>query len=377
MKIQTKESHEDWGWAKKKQNKCKKRRNNTLRSVGAHFHIVRLHHTKLNSWTFSECFLMLIPSWIWRVNSTDQALIPYLKVWKFEKGVNPDRWHAGTGCACTVWRTRAERFDWLYWLRRSFDKNHPFGKRGSCVVSKRPCQVVCIFTNDCRPLARLEGCNPLLACVGDSQVQGEGLEPCHMVLSPEVLWFSKRNPYQIAIYMCFIYWYWCEIVLPKPCFSYKSLWYLGRKILNTLPKTKSIPWKGRLLNRTYLLQWQLFAGHFRCFFFQVCYYSPRDTIGGQNPAQPVILRPCDYWQMTYYINWLAGFLQSRVSWKIIWFSHHRASGNPGALCREVVCHRDAVLQAPNRGEPFRVYGKLVYFMICVGVKSGRFVCFLR
>ena len=26
-------------------------------------------------------------------------------------------------------------------------------------------QVVCIFTNDCQPLARLEGCSPLVACV--------------------------------------------------------------------------------------------------------------------------------------------------------------------------------------------------------------------
>lgn len=31
-------------------------------------------------------------------------------------------------------------------------------------------QVVCIFTNDCQPLARLEGCNPLLACVGPAEL---------------------------------------------------------------------------------------------------------------------------------------------------------------------------------------------------------------
>ena len=29
-------------------------------------------------------------------------------------------------------------------------------------------QVVCVFTNDCQPLARLEGCSPLVACVGCS-----------------------------------------------------------------------------------------------------------------------------------------------------------------------------------------------------------------
>lgn len=31
-------------------------------------------------------------------------------------------------------------------------------------------QVVCIFTNDCQPLARLEGCNPLVACVGPAEL---------------------------------------------------------------------------------------------------------------------------------------------------------------------------------------------------------------
>ena len=65
MKFQTKES-QDWGWGEKnaKQVQIPKKKHTPICGGGAHFHIGRPHHTKLpNSWTFSECFLVLILRW--------------------------------------------------------------------------------------------------------------------------------------------------------------------------------------------------------------------------------------------------------------------------------------------------------------------------